>query len=229
MLLAAAMLTMSFALNAQTERKLGFRAQVGANGSKKTQFADGDLLLGLRAGVALDIPIQDVLSFRPTLLFQTKGEAIPVTVGKVNVRPMYAELPLLLNLNMGGTENLNFYVNAGPYVAYAFAGKAKGRSGAVYFDGKKGNEVDLDLFEEMNGVDKDGEERSDLTPMNRLDAGINVNFGMDFAKHCFLEVGAEYGFLNTTNHVEIPYWAKHRPEYRASHNATVHFSVGVRF
>lgn len=229
MLIAATVLSMSFVLNAQSDRKVGFRVQAGLNGSKITQFADGTLLPGFRAGVAVDLPIQDVLSIRPTLLFQSKGEAIPLTAGKADVRPMYVEMPILLNVNMGGAENLNFYVNAGPYIAYAVSGQVVGRSKSVLFEGKQGVSVSQDLFKGMEGVDKDGQKQENLTPMNRLDAGLNVNFGVECGKYFFVEVGAEYGLLNSTNHVELSYWKKHTPEYRASHNASAHLSLGVKF
>lgn len=51
---------------------------------------------------------------------------------------MYVEMPILLNVNMGGAENLNFYVNAGPYIAYAVSGQVVGRSKSVLFEGKQG-------------------------------------------------------------------------------------------
>lgn len=56
----------------KSDRKVGFRVQTGLNGSRSRNL-QMVLCSGFRAGVAVDLPIQDVLSIRPTLLFQSKG------------------------------------------------------------------------------------------------------------------------------------------------------------
>lgn len=231
LLIAAALLSMSFALNAQSERKLGFRVQAGANASSITNFASkiDNPNVGFRAGVALDIPVQDVLSIRPTVLFESLGERVDLSVGKATARPMYVTVPVLLNCNMGGGENLNFYVNAGPYVSYGVCGKLKSSGGDV-FATESGQYIkaDLDLFKKTPGYDKDGNEK-EIEPMNRFDVGLNTNIGLEIGKYFFVETGFSYGFMNCANSVKYGAWPKQSSKYTSSHNISYHLSVGVKF
>lgn len=56
-------------------------------------------------GVAVDLPIQDVLSINFLCFFKVRVKQFS-DCRQADVRPMYVEITILLNVNMGGAESL---------------------------------------------------------------------------------------------------------------------------
>lgn len=131
-----------------------------------------------------DIPVSELLSIQPGLSISGKGNLIEyqdtnmgfTTNYKNQISLMYIEMPINAILNFGG-----FYVGAGPYIAYAIAGKTNTEvlvNGAV-----------VPLFTEPERNVKFGSANTD--DINPFDFGANILAGYRL-KNGF-NVGLNYG------------------------------------
>lgn len=96
--------------------------------------------MGLQAGISFQAGVTEKFSVVTEGYYIMKGGTLkatnPETTGKSSIRLHSIEMPVLARGHFG-----NFYVNAGPYVAYALGGKIKtdgsqnqpDKSGAIYF------------------------------------------------------------------------------------------------
>jgi hypothetical protein len=115
--------------------------------------------LGFVGGVAVNIGITEGFSVQPELNFMSKGVhyEIPLASEKGKVNLSYLELPILAKYSFGG-ENFKAFINAGPSLGYAIAGK-------FTFSG-----LSLDAFGELEDGKFD----------NKLDLGVQFGAGAGF-------------------------------------------------
>jgi hypothetical protein len=84
-------------------------------------------LKGFRAGLGLDIPLNNFFSIAPEIMYTQKGSVFELELDpyyfNFDQRFNFVEAPLLLRFKIG-TENIKIYLNAGPHVGYWLGGRA---------------------------------------------------------------------------------------------------------
>ncbi|MFI5133150.1 MAG: porin family protein [Chitinophagales bacterium] len=122
----------AFCLQAQSQNaRIGFTAGASfanfhskANGSSD----NGNSKIGLLAGMLVDVPLSSQFSFQPGLQLVQKGTKDEQTSGgsteKVKLNINYVELPLNFLYNAKSNAG-NFFIGAGPSVAFGISGKWK--------------------------------------------------------------------------------------------------------
>ena len=142
---------------------------------------------GIQFGIACESGISPMFSIVKGLYFSAKGgilnENNPYTVNKSTLKLYTLDVPLLARIHFN-----NFYVNAGPYVAYTLGGNMKS-------DGAESLPVE-------SGKISFGNSAYDF---NRWDfgalAGVGYNFNMK-KSILTLDVRYGYGFVNISNNIQ---------------------------
>lgn len=151
-----------------------------------TEHIDSRPNLGLRGGLVAQFSFTDNLSFQPAILFAMKGARLEETIDlfgtqveiqqKINLNNIEVPLNFQYNTNSDGT---GFFVGAGPYLAYAFAGKVVTQI----------NDVEVE--------DRDVEFGDELTDdFKNLDVGVGLNLGYMLPMGAFVRGFGQYGFSN---------------------------------
>lgn len=142
---------------------------------------NGNTLTGITAGVLADIPIGKTISFQPAVNFVQKGTKDEQGSGseteKVKLTINAIEIPLNIVYNAPG-NNGNFFIGAGPTLAFAVSGKAKYEYA--------GESISEDL--EFGNSDDDD--------LKGLDLGANVMAGYRFPNGVFIAANFNAGLSN---------------------------------
>lgn len=206
LLLTAALGTLAVGANAQ----LRFGAEVGAHlANQNVSFSSlfGGVAnintspnLGLRGGLVAQFGILDHLSIQPAILFTMKGTRLELdddysdgtfryqseSQSKINLN--YIEIPLNIQYSLGDNGN-GFFIGAGPYFGYAFAGKAVDQYSATVTLLATGATETIEEEDEYDVEFGDG-----LNDMYKnLDIGIGVNAGYMLPMGAFVRVYGQYG------------------------------------
>ncbi|MEP7323418.1 MAG: porin family protein [Saprospiraceae bacterium] len=159
---------------------VGTDLNYGASNSSLTDFKKS--AQGIQAGVSLQTEIASHLSLVPELSFIMRGGKLkvnnPYVQDAYTLRFYSIEIPVLVRLHLG-----KFHVNAGPALAYNFAGNQKldGSTTKLSFDNAIGG-------------------------FKRLDAGIQIGGGLTFKikqKRAMLDIRYCYGLTNVSYDKEI--------------------------
>lgn len=137
----------------------------------------GEYRFGGRLAGGIDMPLGDFLTFQPMLEVAMKGhkESYTDNSGTTFERtsdPIFVELPLKLNLSFPVGADMDWSINAGPYVGYGIYGKYKSDK----------EEEETDMF------GKDGR-------CNNLDVGLAAGTKFVFMPF-YITFDAEWGLLN---------------------------------
>jgi len=111
-------------------------------------------ILGFHFGPVAEFELQESLCLNTGLLFSVKGAKMEYGNEDASTSLNYLEIPLNVAYKFSLGESSNFFVQAGPYLAYALSGKTK--------YGDESEDID---FEE------DG--------MKRMDFGLGVGLGIE--------------------------------------------------
>ena len=132
-----------------------------------------DLLVGVRAGVTVDLPLADEFYIGTGLLFAGKGgKNIMGADMKANLSYLQLPINFLFKPEVGaGSLNLG----AGPYVAYGIGGKIKTKVANV--------ESKTDAFGDNGGL-------------KRFDAGLGLVAGYELKTGLYLGINADLGLVN---------------------------------
>lgn len=87
---------------------------------------------GFNIGAIVDVPVFSLIHFQTGLFVSAKGLRVKEKYSEedyseeysIKWRPTYLELPLLLSFHYNITNNIEWQVNAGPYLALGIFGKA---------------------------------------------------------------------------------------------------------
>lgn len=137
---------------------------------------NGTSTAGFHFGLLSDIPVARGFHIRPELMLVSKGSDIAGyddsgSYTKLKFRPYYLELPINFTYYTSfPRSNVNFYVGAGPYLAYGIGGK-------VTMMGQK-----ADLFNKKL--------------MKRFDAGISTTLGIELNNGLTFDLGTSLGLAN---------------------------------
>ncbi len=169
-------------LNAQNA-KIGFTA--GTLFSNYTAKVDGETdnansVAGLTAGILVDIPAGKNFSFQPGINFVQKGtkdeETYMGVTDKYKLCINAIELPLNFLYNAAGNTG-NFFVGAGPSLAFAISGKVKYDDGTDSYseDIKFGNN---EAEDDLKGMDFGANFLTGYRFPNGLQVSAHYNMGL---------------------------------------------------
>lgn len=156
--------------------------------------------LGPALGVVMNLQINDFLAFQPSLMYSKKGSGIDVAdqeSGDANITGYFREkisyLELPLNLAVGlKLGNVKFQIFAGPYFAYAIAGKQKWD----YEENINGVREDIKGDRKIKFVNEVPEDRDeDVSYQRPFDIGLNFGVGYKI-DNILLNLGYAMGFSN---------------------------------
>ncbi|HEX5554208.1 MAG TPA: porin family protein [Chitinophagaceae bacterium] len=190
LLLSLALIT---GLGAFAQVKVGIKAGVNFADLKyepKDQTngtPDANSLTSFNAGVIVDVPVVEGLSFQPGVMLEGKGSKVEHsgTLGTFTqkVNPLYVEVPANFLFKPTIGKNTRLYFGLGPYVAIGVGGKsstnAEASIGSYYSD---------HTLKFGNGSDDD---------LKSTDFGGNILAGFEFGDGLIL--GAQYGMSFTNN------------------------------
>ncbi|PWU05109.1 MAG: hypothetical protein C5B52_00255 [Bacteroidetes bacterium] len=135
------------------QNQVAFKINAGISSAMVKSDVDGEkentkCRIGFTAGVATNIPLGQHLSFEPGLNYLQKGGKQNVDQAKYEVVLNYIEMPLNLLYKTSSKSNSgNFFVGAGPSLAYGVSGKIKleeaGNSESVKIKFGNGDDDDL--------------------------------------------------------------------------------------
>lgn len=172
-----------FTGNAQNTR-FGFTAGAtfaNYNSKSSGQTDNGNSKTGLTAGILIDIPAGKHFSFQPAVNFVQKGSKDEQTINnvteKVKINVNSIEVPLNLLYNSNG-ETGNFFIGAGPSLAFSLSGKFK------YEDNSNS------LTQKINFGNTDNDD------MRGLDLGANFLTGYRFKGGLLFAVNYNAGLSN---------------------------------
>lgn len=189
----------------------------------ETKFKAGPAI-----GVAMNMQILEFLSFQPSLMFSKKGCSFDVAedgsgesvnTGYYREKISYLEVPLnvALGLKLGPVR---FQVFAGPYFAYAIAGKQKWD----YEENINGIREDVTGSEDVEFVGEIPED-GDVVYRRPFDIGANVGLGFKVDK-ILLNLGYAMGFANLQP--DVPGESSFASDYKFS-NRTIFLNVAWFF
>lgn len=193
--------------SAATFAQISFGPKVGVTLSRYgTNYADGleepelQYKMGPQVGLMMNFQILEFLAFQPSLMYSKKGTGYNiedeysgdyVITGYKRDRVSYLEVPLNLALGLK-IGPVKFQVFAGPYFAYAIAGKQvwdyEENLNGIRTD-KKGDAK----FEFVNEIPEEQDE--DVIYQRPFDAGIDFGLGFQVSK-VLINVGYAMGFSN---------------------------------
>ncbi len=139
-LLVAALAISAVAANAQAT----FGVKAGANFSSIKASGEGeddnsDMKVGLNIGALANVPISEMFSFQPEVVFSMEGGKEEEDDIKVTLKLNYINVPLLLQYNASG-----FIAETGPQIGFLMSAKGKVEG--------LGEEVEEDIKEEYEGI-----------------------------------------------------------------------------
>ena len=189
-IILAAFASAVFAIGAMAQYRPSVIVSAGYQGANISGVKDSKIASGARAGVALDFGVLNTgsmeLSLQPGFNFSMKGLSFG-DKEKVKNSLYYIDLPILANLRFGVTDDLNAFVNAGPYLAYGIGGSAKVGE----------NKDKTNPFKETTIAGKS------IRAYNPFDWGLQVGAGLEYQR-VMLSVGAQFGMYDVTHNYKLP-------------------------
>ncbi len=192
----------SFFSTEKADNPVTFSIRGGVNFSNLSVEGDGlDSRTGFHGGVNVDIPLLQSLYLSTGLYYTAKGYSINVDddgaskniyTAEYKAAGNYLELPVLASYRYDFSDNAQLQVNVGPYLAYGIGGKIKIKeTDGVYSSGQL---ITKEIEEEVDYFDDDTN--------NKFDGGLQIGAGMTFAKHIYMGVAYEFGFVNVIDDVK---------------------------
>lgn len=204
LLLGACICTATFA-NAQW---ISGGPEIGLNLSNISSAYNGDhasggIRAGLKVGGVIDFGFTPHFSLQPGLFYSMKGThetsfqstSNPFTTttssSRYDYRISYLEIPVNFQYKFGRPRYGQFFIGAGPYVAFALGGKATDESGTTV-TGNNGGSVSSDRS--TTYTLNIGNNATD--DVKTVDAGLNFNLGYQFARGLYFRGNAGLGLVN---------------------------------
>lgn len=159
---------------------------------------DYKTLAGLKVGGIVDIRFDRMFSIQPGLFFSQKGSKEKYSELRGGglaayynnkIRVNYLEIPLNFQLRFGHPYRGQFFVGAGPYLAFAVGGEIKVketiRDGDGFTVSTNSDSYDLEIGDDDFNDDVKG-----------ADAGLNLNLGFMAPRGFFIRGNAGIGLMN---------------------------------
>lgn len=147
----------------------------------ESETLKGKSVPGITAGILVDVPAGEHFSFQPAVNFVQKGtkeeEAFGTTTETTKLTVNAIEVPLNFLYNTRG-DGGNFFIGAGPSVAFAISGKYK------FDDGTNSSTMKAQFG------------NSDDDNLRGLDVGANFTTGYTFSNGLLLSANYNMGLSN---------------------------------
>lgn len=232
----AAFLMMAFAMNLNAQITIGARggltlATYNTDPIPENFLGDQDMkyMAGVDAAIFSNFEITENFSIQPEFHFVQKGvkftgkDATDNMDLKMTYRFNYLELPVLARFNfINPSENVVFYLAAGPSVGYGLNGTYKGENVSLEANegGIRKGDFEMDLeWDDEYGIDG--------TKSNRWDIGGVAGFGVEFLTdvvNVVLDTRYNMDFTDAVKYENTP-----SPEPDKIYNRGFSFTVGVAF
>lgn len=199
--------------------QVGIGVKGGLNLSKLSMKEDADsgvkndFSMGGAYGLIFNFKVNDVFSLQPELLYSTQGSAMSASLlgleFKLKQILNYIQVPVLGKLSFG-SENVRFFINAGPYVGYMLSAKVKAEA------------LGQENEEKVDFSDPDVKESA-----NRLDVGVAAGLGIAFKVgpgDIFVEGRYNLGLMDINKGDQTKVTG-----YEAQKNRVINFSAGYIF
>lgn len=187
-------------MTAHAQSALGVKFGANLTSIQAKSLDDPDvpaLLFGIQTGLIFQKNLTNKWAIQPELLYIRKGyeafeqtAALNTFIFDGDIKLDYLEIDLNAKYFLVAKNDVDWYLLAGPYFAYALDGRFEGEQG---FPGLT-SPFELNLYEEGNGL-----ETVNFGTNNRFDMGFNVGFGgqFDLGKVWFFaEARYSQGILN---------------------------------
>lgn len=219
----------------QEQQLLRFGIEAGANMSQIMRSSDyTDLLsismgmkgeyksafgIGFQGGAYIDINFSEMLFLEGGLyaiqrtskysIAAASNTPIPMAyTDEVVCNPMYLNIPILLGVNFGISDNSSFNIKAGPYIGIGISGKMKDTQTSVAtILGQTTTSSDTEEFDFFGDFNQS------------FDLGLKAGLGFEFSK-ITLSLFMDYGFMNTI---------KEAPDGFSATNFSIGAGVGYKF
>jgi hypothetical protein len=162
------------------------------------------LIVGVRAGVTVDIPLADEFFIGTGLLYAGKGGKEKDNIDfKTHISYLQLPIEFMFKPEVG---NGNLVLGVGPYLAYGLGGKYKGTLGSITVEDK--------VFDD--GVNK----------LKRFDAGGTLQVGYEMKNGFYVGLNADLGMVNVIDAKDL---LSPVVNDRSVKNASFGVSVGYKF
>ena len=149
------------------------RAGVSLFSYRKTDGIDDRV--GFTAGVGTEYIFSPYWAVQTSLTITNKGSFHKEEGFQEKINPVYLDIPILAAFKIPLSEDINFVMNAGPYLAIGLGGKGK------LWEGEEMKEYKM-----FSGSD---------ALMKRFDVGFQGGIGFE-GNHILINVSVQHGFLN---------------------------------
>ncbi len=197
-----------------------YDGEVSDGESASDEEEDFKSRVGFSLGVIYDWGLSENFYIQPGLYFTTRGGKLEENYEgetyeeKYNLN--YLQIPVLASYRIDISDNMQWQINAGPYLAYGIGGKVKWEDSS---DGET-ESGDYDVFGTTEG-DYNEENYEEKGGLKRFDAGLSFGTGVSFNK---LYVGLSYD-LGLANIADKDEWGD---DYSLK-NRNFSVSVGYNF
>ena len=190
LLVLSAAILFAFTMNAQ---KIGVKVGYGMSGytlnfdSPET----AKMAKGLNAGLIYEHPINDMMSLRADVVYNTLGSDDYQEVDVLGVMTEYTTKRNVNYLQIVVSPKFNFgpaYAFVGPYFGYALSDETKTSVKVPIIPAVSTTVDNFKLHEDAGIGDFD----------NKMDYGLNLGFGVNFSS-MFVELNVGYGLANIYN------------------------------
>lgn len=165
--------------------RIGFNAGIAMANYKVTAdnvSIKGDTKTGITLGMVVDVPVSDHVSFQPALNYVQKGlkntDGTGTSMIKDESTVNLLEIPLNLLFNSRGKSG-NFFVGAGPSIAFGISGKNK----TTYSDGTPEESSKLKFGntdqDDLKGLDLGANFLSGYCFKGGFQVSVNYNLGLN--------------------------------------------------
>ncbi|MBK6364665.1 MAG: PorT family protein [Saprospiraceae bacterium] len=186
-----------------------FGVRLGANLANQTIESGGESLdtkmkFGFGAGVFYQYMVNDNFTIQPELNFMQMGTKFDLDFLGTTIESTttfnYLQIPILAKYGFGDMDALNFYVQAGPYVALGL-GKVKTKSCV-------GDDCETEDTDYGDGEDGP----------KSLDFGLQLGAGVNITKNISVDARYGLGLANLTSEEDSTY-----------KNSSIFISLGYKF
>jgi hypothetical protein len=188
-LVLPALMCLSLYAGAQIHWALKAGAQISTASFKRdgAKISTGSIA-GFNAGFLATIYFDDKVAFVTGLQYNTKGYSVTDTIGKPQktYRLNYADIPILLQIDLSKKRGKGFYCKAGPSIGVGLNGR--------------------ETYTTMDGMNVRNKAILSITGnhFGLFDASLNAALGYSLAQKFFVEAAYAHGIGNINNNPDGP-------------------------
>lgn len=205
-------------------QKADFGVKVGLNianlNGYQDTFVDSKPVVGVNAGVFIEVPLSENFAFQPEVLFSMQGGDYNMSENfgeKTSIKLNYVNVPMMFKYKQKGL-NIEF----GPQLGVMLSGKINVEQTQVLANGNTLTETEkYNMLTKENHSKKLG---------SRYDFGVNMGLSYDFTRNFFAGVRYNWGFTSIfKKNSSVNYGETTSAETPKVKNSVFQVGVGVKF